>query len=179
MVPELKFYFNRDTHQFELDQNPHGEPQLAKLKNLTLSSDSSELEFEAKYRREDIRFKLVSEHPVDKIIYRMMAEIPDSGFAFRDDEHDSVELLFDEGALSTVSLFKRIDTKMVDFLRIVKEDGVFIQIKQRPFAKIPLNSIVAGDDRIIYRTDSEEFSYTVDVQKYIWNILSRLMNGNE
>jgi len=179
VVPELKFYFNRDTHQFELDQNPHGEPLLAKLKNLTLSSDSSELEFEAKYRREDIQFKLVSEHPVDKIIYRMMAEIPDSGFAFRDDEHDSVELLFDEGALSTVSLFKRIDNKMVDFLRIIKEDGVFIQIKQRPFAKIPLNSIVAGDGRIIYRTDSEEFSYTVDVQKYIWNILSRLMNGNE
>ena len=149
---------------------------MAKIRNLKLNSDASELEFEARYRHEDTQFKLVSEYPVDKIIYRTMAAIPDSGFAFRDDEHDSVELLFNEGALSTVSLFKRIDTKMVDFLRIVREDGAFIQIRQRPFAKIPLTSIVAGDHRIIYRTDSGEFSYSVDVQEYIWDILSRLIN---
>ena len=176
VVSEIKFYFDKTKHEFELDQNPHGEPKLVKLRNLTLSSDSSELQFEARYQREDTQFKLVSQHPVDKIIYRTMAAIPDSGFAFRDDEHDSVDLLFEEGALTAVSFFKRIDTKMVDFLRIIKEEGAFIQIKQRPFAKIPLNSIVAGDGRIIYKTDSEEFSYSVDVQEYIWDILSQLIN---
>src|SRR5262249_33622609 len=145
------------------------EPRPTKVKSLKVSADASEMEFEVRWKKEDMQFKLVSEYNVDKVIYRTIDTIPDSGFVFKEDEHDSVELLFNEGALSKVSLFKRIGTEMAGFLDIIKEDGVFIQIRQRPFARVPLTSIVAGDRSIIYRTDSEEFSYSVSVQEYIWD----------
>jgi hypothetical protein len=179
LVSELKFYFNRDTHQFELDQNPHGEPILTKIRNLKLSSDFSEMEFNAIYRYKNTQFRLLSDYPVDKTLYRTIAGIPDSGFAFKDDEKDSIELIFNQGVLSGISVHKRIDSKLADSLRIIREDGAFHLIKQRPYAKLSLISIDAADNRIIYRTTSEEFSYSVNIQEYIWNILGQLISENQ
>ncbi|GGB00799.1 hypothetical protein [Puia dinghuensis] len=176
LVSELKFYFNRNTHQFELDQNPHGEPKLTKINNLKLSADFSEMEFDAVYRNKDTQFKLLSEYPFDKTLYRTIAGIPDSDFAFRDDDKDKIELIFNQGAISQVYMYKHVDMNLVDSLTIIREDGVFYLIKQGPYAKIPLNSVVAADNRIISRSASEEFSYSVNDQEYIWNLLSRLIN---
>lgn len=179
MVSELKFYFNKGTHEFELDQNPHGEPNLTKMNNLRLSADAAEMEFDAVYRGKNTSFKLSSEYPVDKILYQTMAGIAGSGFAFRDDEHDSVELIFEKGALSRVQMHKYIDIQLAASLRIIREEGGFFLIKQKPYAKIPLNSVGADDKSIVSKADSETFRYSVDVQEYTWDILKRLINGNE
>jgi hypothetical protein len=171
-----KFYFNPDTHQFELDQNPEGEPKLAKVKNLKLSADASELEFEARWRREDTQFKLSSSYPFDKVLYQTIASIPDSGFAFREEDTDKAELIFTDGFLSKVYMYKRVDMKLVDSLTIIREEGTYYLILQRPYAKIALTSVVAADHRIVSTSATEEYSYKVDVQEYIWEILSRLIN---
>lgn len=176
IVSELKFYFNKNTLQFELDQNPHGEPRLTRIKDLKLSADDSQLEFDAVYRSKDTQFKLLSEYPFDKTLYQTMAGITDSGFAFRQEDTDKVELIFQDGALSKVYMYKHVDLQLVDSLTIIREDGVFYLIKQRPYAKIPVDSIVAADSNIICRTASEEFRYSVNDQEYIWNILSGLIN---
>src|ERR1700760_952016 len=137
-----KFYFNRDTHQFELDQNPEGDPKLTKVKNLKLSADASELEFEARWRREDVQFKLSSTHPFDKVLYQTIASIPDSGFTFRTEDTDKAELIFMDGVLSKLYMYKRVDMKLVDSLTIIQEGGVFYLILQNPsYAKIPLTSV--------------------------------------
>ena len=177
LVSELKFYFNSNTRQFELDQNPHGEPRLTKINNLRLSADFSEMEFDAVYRNKETQFKLSSEYSFDKTLYRTIAGIPDSGFAFRDDDKDKIELIFNQGAVSKVYLYKHIDLKLVDSLSIVREEGAYHLIKQRPYAKIPLIGVAAADNSIVGWTASEAFNYSVNDQEYIWNILSGLISG--
>lgn len=178
LVSELKFYFNSNTRQFELDQNPHGEPRLTKMNNLKLSADFSEMEFDAVYRNKDAQFRLLSEYPFDKTLYETIAGIADADFDFRDDDTDKIELIFNQGALSKLYMYKHVDSKLVDSLSIIREEGAFYLIKQRPYARIPVNSIVAAGNNIICRTASEEYSYSVNDQEYVVNLLSGLINGN-
>src|SRR5579859_6067249 len=79
LVSELKFYFNKDSRQFELDQNPHGEPKFTKINGLIVNTGFSEMEFDAVYRSKDTHFKFSSDYNCDKILYKTIAGISKSG----------------------------------------------------------------------------------------------------
>lgn len=152
---------------------------LAKIRNIERNEDFSSVAFDANYRKIRTRFEISCKYDCDRILYRMLAEISESTFAFNEEDRDDIELVFDEGLLSEISLHKRVDSKLLDFLRIIKEADSLHLIKQRPWARIRLDRVVVSGREILARAGSEETTYHLDTQRYIGDIVTRLINGSQ
>lgn len=176
----MKFYFNKNSRSFEIDQNPHGEPMLAKIRNIEGNADFTRVAFDTRYRRTPTHFEISCQYDCDRILYRTLAEISETLFAFNEEDRDNVDLTFDKGLLSRLSLHKHVDTKLVDFLNIVREADALYLIKQRPWARVRLEGhVVVSGREISARAGSEEITYHLDIQGFIGDIVARLVNGSQ
>jgi hypothetical protein len=69
IISDLKFILNNISMEFEIDQNPNGEPRTVAINDLRLYNNDSELDFECVYRRKRIKYNLQSKYKIDSIIY--------------------------------------------------------------------------------------------------------------
>ena len=94
-----KFFYSSIFKEFEIDENPYGDPVCQPLKNLKLTNDK--LEFDTNYKGEDVHFSLESNYKADKLFYPYFIHISESDFAFLPSDIDGVEMLYNKDSPSS------------------------------------------------------------------------------
>lgn len=174
------FSFNYRSQKFELDQNPFGDPNLVPVNDVVFSSDFSQLTFDARYQRKQRKFAITAANEYQKIMFEFFARVNATGFTTEDCDADHVELHFEKGKLSLIRIYKRPKPlqHLVDSLRIIGEADHYSLIKQAPWRKFNLNSLVVNNNKLISRSAEEEFVYPLDVQPVILETVKRLVDSS-
>ena len=179
LVMELQFIYNYRSHQWEVNNNPHGEPNPIPMNNVVMSDDLSQLSFDAKYQGKQQQFEITAVHECDKIMFELFSRLRNNDVLAVDEDLDDLQLVFTKGKLESIQGFKYSkDSDLLDSLNIFPEEGSYMLLRKKPRRKLNLNSIVADDNKLISRTADEEFVYNLNVQPLISETVKRLVNSS-
>lgn len=172
------FCFSQISQRFELDQNPFGDPNLVPMNNVVFSDDFSQLTFDARYQRKHRQFVITAANEHQKTMFEFFARLNEKGFKTEDNDADKVDLLFKDGKLDSIEIYKYSEgCELLDSLHIFSEAGHYILLKHRPRRKFNLSSIRVDHHKLISRSADEEFVYNLDVQPVIYEAVKRLVDG--
>ena len=177
LVSDLKFWLNENSLKFELDQNPHGEPKLAEIEGMEANEDFSQITFNSNYRNENVSFQLNIETDYDASIFRIIHSVNNGVISpvYNPDDLDKVEILFKDGKLFQVYLYKYRDYELLETLTVIYEQGEYFIVKQNPWKKIKLENLSLRDEKIICSTSEEQIKYKLDVNEFVLRIVEDLL----
>ncbi len=177
LISDLKFYLNKRSLKFELDQNPHGEPNLTEIGKIEANEDFSQVNFNSNYRDEDINFQITNKTSYDISIFKIIYLVNSGKLnpIYSPNDLDKVEILFSEEQLFQIYLHKYQEYELIDALTITRETDGFYVIKQNPWRKIKLKNISIDDLNIVCNTSEEVVIYPLDVNDFISRIIKELL----
>ena len=179
LVLDLQFFYNYKSKQFEVNNNPHGEPNPIPMNNVVMSDDLSQLSFDAKYQGKQQQFQITAVYECDKIMFELFSRLRNNDLLAVDEDLDDLHFVFEKGKLQSIEGYKHSkDNDMLDSLDVFIEEGNYTLLKHAPRRKVNLNSIVVDDNKLISRSADEEFVYNLDVQPLISETLKRLINSS-
>ena len=175
----LQFFYNYKSKQFEVNNNPHGDPNLIPMNNVVMSDDFSQLSFDAKYQGKQQQFQITAIHECDKVMFELFSRLLNNDLLAVDKDLDDLQLVFEKGKLQSIEGYKHSkENDMLDSLDVFIEEGNYTLLKHSPRRKVNLNSIVVDDNKLIGRSADEEFVYDLDVQPLISETIKRLLNSS-
>lgn len=172
LISGVKFHLNRSNMKFYIDQNPEGEADPVPIFNLDWKEHVSCLEFEAYYRGEKSTFQLSSNYECDKIIYKFLTLTLDENILFQNTDTEKVTLSFENGKISSIDIFKYIDSKMVDSLAIFSEAGKLFLLKQNPWEKIKLDSLTLKNNTILCKYKNDVIIYHLYINPFVLTFMN-------
>jgi hypothetical protein len=175
----LQFFYNYRSHEFEVNNNPHGEPNPIRMNNIVMSDDLSQLSFDAKYQGKQQQFEITAMHACDKIMFELFSRLRNNDLLAVDEDLDDLHVVFENGKLESIQGYKHSKTNgLIDSLNIISEEGNYFLIKQAPWRKFNLNSITVDNHKLISRSADEEFVYNLDVQPVLLETIKRLIDNS-
>jgi hypothetical protein len=175
----LQFIYNYKLQQFEVNNNPLGDPNPIPMNNVVMSDDLSQLSFDAKYQGKQQQFLITATHECDKIMFELFSRLRNNDLLAVDEDLDDLHLIFEKGKLESIKGYKHSKANdLLDSLNIFLEEGNYSMVKQRPWRKFNLNSIVVDDNKVISKSADEEFVYNLDVQPVLLETIKRLVNSS-
>jgi hypothetical protein len=179
LAMHLQFFYNYKSQQFEVNNNPHGDPHLIPMNNVVMSDDFSQLSFDAKYQGKERQFQITAIHECDKIMFELFSRLRNNDLLAIDEDLDDLRLVFENGKLESIKGYKNSKTDgLIDSLNIISEEGSYSLIIQDPWRKINLNSIVVDNNKLISRSADEEFLYNLDIQPVLVETIKRLIDSS-
>ncbi|MBQ4818696.1 hypothetical protein [Aquimarina sp. MMG016] len=174
-VSELKFSFNKEKEEFQLDQNPNGEPSLVIIDEIRTEDNFEKLIIQANYRNKNTEFTLNSDKYYDRIIYETLVDFNKDNFNITSDE-DKIEMIFTSGNISKIYCYKYEGYNLKESLSIISEDNKLFLIKQNPWSKNEILSLEINQNQIICTLKSETYKYVLEVQPFIKDLIKKLIN---
>jgi len=165
------FHFNNDSHQFELDLNPYGDPEPVPISDLRNQKDKLTFNIVLNSERED--YTICSKYKSDQIIYQMMIDL-NQKFQYKLNEIDKFYVEFEKSTLKRIELIRYNNIKIDKSLIIVfDKEGDFV-IKY-PFEKLILQSIDIDETSIICRTPDELIKWEPNIQPLIFGYIRKII----
>lgn len=175
----LQFYYNYESQQWDLNQDPYGDPDLQPMNNVVVDETAGVLSFEAKYQGKAQQFAITAAYEPEKIMLAFFAEVKKMGKLAPVDDMDDMQLIFEKGKLEAIMIYKHTKAlEIVDSLNIKGNEGKYSLIKQKPWRKFELNAVAVNDHQIVSRSGKEEFRFELNLQPVIFNTVKKLIEGS-
>ena len=157
----------------QLDRNPHGEESLTPVTDM--QREEGVLRFTADRRT----FELTGSSYVETLLFDQIGQGLGTSEA-PSEILDKIELFFQQGALSTCYLYKNKleadEYKLLDSLRIVREEEGLFLIKQKPFRKMKLRRLGCEDRTLVCETESgERHTFLLQVNGAVVGLVTGLL----
>jgi hypothetical protein len=171
------FYYNDIDCTFEVDQNPHGEPDLAAIQNLEFLENYDGLNFDANYRNRDTSFRISSDAKRGKILLGGMDSIAKNRFQFPDSVLQRVSLICEGNDVTIEASKTDSDGEDIDSLWIFSEDGVFYLVIPKPWARFVLDELNIDGNRLSMKFDGKTAFYDFSLDPLIMNLVGSMIRA--
>ncbi len=177
----LKFVSMENPPKFAIDINPHMERELVEIYSLRANANYQGLVLEVDYEGENektiIESTGYSSSYLMKTIVGMMKEekLWDFGDS-KEDNIDNIEILFENEEIQKIYIYKYNDYELVDSLTVVREDDKLFIIFQNPWRKIEISKLNVIDNQVQCESESQKFTYPLDVNNRMYQILIDIIN---
>ena len=170
---DIQFDYNFKTQQFEVDQNPVGQPMLTPINDLTFNEG---ITFHAKFRNKETDFAIQPTHTVDKILLELFSTINNNGFKITEQDIDKFKLVFKEGKLESIRIWKNSKTsELLDSINFKLQDGKYYIIKQSPWRKIEIEKITTEGNHLQFNGAAETITFHLETQPLIFETVQKLI----
>ena len=174
----LQFYYNYETKQWELNQDPYGDPDLVPMNNVELNEAAHQLTFEAEYQGKPQQFEITASFEPEKIMLDLFSQLNNQEKLVTGEDVDDMQLIFEKGKLNSIRIFKHTkEFEILDSLNIKSDNGNFSLIKQKPWRKFDLKAIGVDNGNIVSESAEEQFSFHLDVQPIILDTVKKLVES--
>lgn len=165
------FHYNNESHQFELDMNPYGDPETVPI--LDLKYHNNKLFFKIISNSQIVNYSISSKYKPDQLIYQMMVDL-NNKFNFDLNENDKFCIEFEKSTLKRIELIRFKNVNIEKSLIIIFENKDTFVIKY-PFEKLPLQSIDIKKDSIICKTNQEIIEWKTTNQDLIFSYFCNII----
>jgi hypothetical protein len=173
---DIQFDFNFKTQQFEVDQNPVGQPMLTPISDISVNE---ELTFHAKFRNQETDFVIQPTHAVEKILLELFSTINNNGFKITEQDIDKFKLVFREGKLESIRIWKNSSSsELLDAVNFKLQDGKYYIIKQSPWRKIEIEKITTEGNNLLFNGATETITFQLETQPLIFETVQKLIEAS-
>lgn len=174
LFTEIQFIYSFTRKQFEIDQNPVGEPMPVPFTHLKIADDLSLVTCSADYRKKPTDFEIHLSFAGDKVLYSLFRDIQEQGLALSEEDKEDLQIDLEDGVLTAIRSFK---DDLHDSLHLFREEGKYYLVKQRPWRRFEVLEISIKDDTIYMKTAEETFTYHLDLQPVIARAATALIEA--
>lgn len=176
-----QFFFNFETQQFELNQNPHGSTKAVALNNMVISDDRSSFSFEIEQKGKKVGYNISIEEEYQRILLAFFSKISREGFKKDKSFHEDVNVIIKDGKLLEFNTFKKTeDFQVIGGLNIFADDEGLRMIQKQPeWKKLTISVLTVNDngDITITADNNEKITYHLDVEPLIIEIVKTLIES--
>lgn len=174
---EPSLYFDTATQSLQIDQNPAGERSLMPVTNVSFSEDFRAMRFDAVYRGQPESFEVASNYGSDRVLRQFTHRLLHGGHALAPDHHDVIEVNLQQGVITLLNVIRTVEGKVEKSIRITCKDGQLFLVIPSPWQRIELTSIGVEDQRIVCRTQGEDFVYELATPHFVAEVLSNIIEA--
>lgn len=174
----VQLHYDYEKHQFDVNQDEYGDPDLSPIHRVAVNDDFSQLSFEAEFDGLPTQFVVSANNPIEKALVETFAAINSNGKLKPGKDLDHMQFFFDKGKLESIEIYKHDEEfNILETLDIVldKPTGNYVLIIQVPYQKIKLNTIEVTDTELIGRSADQAFVFKWNTQKVIVEALKKLI----